>query len=161
MARCRNEVFYVRQGCDCKRSQPCLFHGGLAFDVSFFHLPFHKGRFKRLHIGQNALHVGQHDFLQRHRSNEMGGAGSRVAAVVAAVEEVLVGGECVGGAVLQLGPTGSVCPPPCSRSHGERVRPPRSASGRSSESCPPAIAYQKCGERQGRPKVVPETPSSQ
>lgn len=25
MARCRNEVFYVRQGCDCKRSQSCLF----------------------------------------------------------------------------------------------------------------------------------------
>lgn len=25
MARCRNEVFYVRQGCDCKRSQSCFF----------------------------------------------------------------------------------------------------------------------------------------
>lgn len=25
MARCRNEVFYVRQGHGCKRSHPCLF----------------------------------------------------------------------------------------------------------------------------------------
>ena len=29
--RCRNEVFYVRQGCDCKRSQSCTFSGRFPF----------------------------------------------------------------------------------------------------------------------------------
>ena len=81
-----------------------LFHRGLALEVGLLHLPFDKSRFKLLNIGQNALHVGQHDFFQRHRPDKVCGASPCVAAVVAAVEEVLIGREGVGGAVLQLRP---------------------------------------------------------
>ena len=67
-----------------------LFHGGLVLDIGFFYFPFDESRFKLLDIGQNSLHVGQHDLLQRHSPDKVGRAGPCVAAVAAAVEEVLI-----------------------------------------------------------------------
>ena len=84
--------------------QFCLFHGGLALEIAFLHFPFDKSGFKLLDIGQDTLHVGQYDLLQCHRPDKVGGASPGVAAVVAAVEEVLIGRESVGGAVLQFRP---------------------------------------------------------
>jgi len=59
-------------------------------EVGFLHFPFYKGRFKLLDIGQDTFHVSQHDLLQRHRSDIVGGANPGIAAVVTAVEEVLI-----------------------------------------------------------------------
>ena len=59
-------------------------------DIGLFQFPLDKSRFKLLDIGQDTLHVCQHDLLQRHRPDKMGSAGSCVAAIVAAVEEVLI-----------------------------------------------------------------------
>ena len=67
-----------------------LFHGGLALEVDFLNFPFDKSRFKLLDVGQDTLHVGQHDLLQRHRPDKVGSTSPSVAAVVAAVEEILI-----------------------------------------------------------------------